>query len=453
MTLSAPPIICSSPIIDLTSSDPSIADVPQTLTFAGGTTTAQFTVTTTSVSNDTNVQITASDGAGNAVGTLIVDAQSSTPPAASGGTILAWGRNDEGELGNGTTSSFNPLPTAVSNLSGVTNLAAGDRFSIALKSDGSVWAWGANSSHQLGDGTNSQSDVPVQVQGLANITAISARRLHSLALDNNGNVWAWGENGSGQLGDGATNNAGSEPSAPVQVQGLDHVIAIAAGGFFSIALKDDGTVWTWGANDAGQLGDGTTTPSDVPVQVTGVSGTTLPKFTMITAGFHHVLAVDENGNLWSWGGNENGTLGIGSADSSAHVTPVQLTGISNVTALAAYYNQSLAVSGGNVFAWGNNAAGELGDGTQTNHYSPIQVPGLSNIINVAVGGYHSLALTGDGTVYAWGDNGDGRLGDNTSTAQFSPVPVLDPSGASTLSGVTLIAAGDRVSLALVGTNN
>ncbi len=331
-------------------------------------------------------------------------------------------------------------------------MAGGDYYSIALQNDGTVWAWGDNGHHFLGDGTNTPSNTPVQVSGLSNITAISARRLHSLALDKDGNVWAWGENGSGQLGDGTTNPPGSEPSTPVQAQGLTNVQAVSAGGFFSLALDKDGNIWAWGANDAGQLGNGTTSPSDVPVQVIG-DGSPLPQFTMIAAGFNQALAVDVDGNLWAWGGNSNGNLGIGSADANAHPYPTQISGISNVTAIAAYYNHSLAVSGGHVYAWGNGSAGELGDGTNSNHYAPTEVPDLTNIVDVAVGGYHSLARTSDGAVYAWGDNSDGRLGNGSITPSNTPVQVLDSAGTSPLTGVTQIAAGDRVSLALIGNSD
>ena len=447
VTLSAPPVACTGSV-NLSSDNPDVAVVPTSLPLSSGTTTVGFAVNTNKVDTDTDVKITASNDNGSASGTLTVTASGSNQPPPTSSDLLAWGRNNEGELGNGSNSDSN-LPVAVSNLSGVTSMAGGDYYSIALQNDGTVWAWGDNGHHFLGDGTSTPSNTPVQVSGLSNITAISARRLHSLALDNDGNVWAWGENGSGQLGDGSTNPPGSEPSTPVQVQGLTNVQGVSAGGFFSLALDNDGNIWAWGANDAGQLGNGSTSPSDVPVQVIGDS-TQLPKFKLIAAGFNQALAVDVDGNLWAWGGNVNGNLGIGTADNNAHAYPVQVSGISAVTAIAAYYNHSLAVSGGSVYAWGNGSAGELGDGTNSNHYSPNEVPDLTNVTEVAAGGYHSLARTSGGAVYAWGDNSDGRLGNGNDTASNTPVQVLDSNGTSPLTGVSQIAAGDRVSLALVG---
>ncbi|HET7037421.1 MAG TPA: choice-of-anchor Q domain-containing protein [Thermomicrobiaceae bacterium] len=372
----------------------------------------------------------------------------STPPPSE--TFLAWGRNNEGELGNGsTTDSSLPTPVTTTNIPDVTAFAAGDTFTIALKSDGTVWAWGNNGNNYLGDGTVVSRTTPVQVQNLSNIVAISARRVHSLALKNDGTVWAWGENGGGQLGDGTT----ARPMTPVQVTGLPtNIVAIAAGGFFSMALDGSGNIWTWGANDVGQLGLGTSdtsahsTPAQMPAPATGIT------FSQITAGYANGFAVDQNGNLWDWGANNNGTLGYGSTDTAAHPTPDVVSGLSHVTAVAAYYNHALAVSGGTVYSWGVNGGGQLGDGTTTDHYFPQPIPGLSNVISVAVGGYHSLALTANGDLFAWGSNSeDGRIGrGQTGVNELSPVNVLNPNAIGALTGVTQIAAGDRFSLALQG---
>lgn len=170
----------------------------------------------------------------------------------SDGTAWAWGANQDGQIGDGSVSD-SATPLTVSGLSNVIAIASGGGHSLAVTSDGTVWSWGANASGQLGDGSNADSAVPQQIPDLHGITAVAAGDNHSLALDSDGKVWAWGENSSGQLGDGTTVNR----NAPVAVESLGNVVAIAAGKVHSMALTQDGTVWSWGGNYNGQLGDGT----------------------------------------------------------------------------------------------------------------------------------------------------------------------------------------------------
>jgi alpha-tubulin suppressor-like RCC1 family protein len=178
------------------------------------------------------------------------------------------------------------------------------------KSDGTVWAWGLNNKSQLGDGTTTNSSTPVQSAPaiLTGITAVAAGNEHSLALKSDGTVWGWGSNSNGQLGNGAT--AGSQ-TTPVQVSGLTNVTAIAAGVNFSLALKSDGSVWAWGYNGSGQLGDGTTTDRLTPVYVNMVAQVA------IAAGFDHSVAMTSTGTVWTWGNNSNGQLGNGSTTNSS----------------------------------------------------------------------------------------------------------------------------------------
>ncbi|MFN3532324.1 MAG: carboxypeptidase regulatory-like domain-containing protein [Candidatus Brocadia sp.] len=203
----------------------------------------------------------------------------STPQLAGGGhhslalkpdgTVWAWGQNDFGQLGNGTTSDSTipvqvlSVPGKTDNFSGATAITGGWSYSVALKSDSTVWAWGRNDFGQLGNGTTSDSTVPVQVSNLSGVLAIAGGGFHSLGLKSDGTVWAWGDNSYGQLGNGTTSNS----TVPVQVKNLSGIVVIAGGGFHSLGLKSDGTVWAWGRNDFGQLGDGTTKDSTIPVQV------------------------------------------------------------------------------------------------------------------------------------------------------------------------------------------
>jgi alpha-tubulin suppressor-like RCC1 family protein len=347
------------------------------------------------------------------------------------GSVWAWGYNGHGELGDGTTK-HKRSPVQVSGLSQVTKIAAGLYHSLALKEDGSVWAWGYNGHGELGDGTTTNKSSPVQVSGLSQVTRIAAGYYHSLALKEDGSVWAWGYNGHGELGDRTTTNK----SSPVQVSGLSQVTMIAVGYHHSMALKNDGTVWAWGYNNYGNLGNGTTTNTTSPVQVSGLS-----HVIKIVAGGHHSHALKDDGTVWAWGDNNYGNLGDGTTTNRS--SPVQVSGLSHVTRIAAGSSHSLALKeDGSVWAWGYNVHGQLGDGTTTNKSSPVQVSGLSHVTMIAAGSSHSLALKEDGSGWAWGRNNYGQLGDGTTTNKSSPVQV------SGLSHVTMIAAGSYHSLAL-----
>jgi alpha-tubulin suppressor-like RCC1 family protein len=187
------------------------------------------------------------------------------------GTVWAWGSNGSGQLGDGTTTDSS-VPVQVSGLLNVVSVASGEYHSLAIKSDGTVWAWGSNWYGELGNGTsvsfpNVGSSVPLQVTGLYGVVAIVAGDCFSLAIRGDGTVWAWGCNSFGQLGNGTTTNS----NIPVQVGGLSGITAIAAGDGHSLAVRSDGTVWAWGWNDVGQLGTNGTTNSETPLQVPGIS--------------------------------------------------------------------------------------------------------------------------------------------------------------------------------------
>ena len=280
----------------------------------------------------------------------------------SDGTVWSWGSNLYGGLGNGGTTS-NSTPAQVSSLSGITAISAGGWHSTALRNDGTVWTWGWNADGQLGDGSTTDRTVPFQVGGLSGVTSVKAGTYHVLALRNDGTVWAWGDNEYGQIGIGTTV---TDQTTPIQVSGLSGVIKIATGRFFSLALKSDGTVWTWGQNLYGQLGNGTTTDSPVPVQVSGLSNVI-----DVTCGAFecHIIKADET--AWAWGRNTYGNLGDGTVANSS--TPVQSVGLTNIVRVAAGTNFALfAKSDGTFWACGRNASGQLGDGTFTQRNTPSQ---------------------------------------------------------------------------------
>lgn len=257
-------------------------------------------------------------------------------------TVWSWGSNSNGQLGDGTMTD-QPSPSQVPGLVDVLAVAAGAYHSIAVKVDGTVWAWGSNSSGQLGDGTTENRTSPVQLTGLSGVIGVAASRFHSLAVKSDGTVWAWGHNGSGQLGNGTK----TDQLAPVQVTGISDAIAVSAHvgwwgiGGHSLALRSDGTIWAWGNNNQGQLGDGTTTSSLTPVQVSGISDVVAiaaigrPDFASQS------MAVKSDGTVWTWGDGSHEDLS--NAESTDDLTPVQLSGISGATDIASSGNHYLVV--------------------------------------------------------------------------------------------------------------
>jgi len=328
------------------------------------------------------------------------------------GEVWAWGANPFGQLGSGAYSAERERFETVPDFSGVNSLAAGYYHSLALKSDGTVWAWGADFLGQLGNGETIHlpgmpplpdfgSPEPVQTLELSNAVAVAAGGFHSLALQGSGTVWAWGANWYGQLGDGTTN----QQDAPIIVSGLSDVRALAGGGYHSLALKNDGTVWAWGRNDFSQLGNDATEQSSQPVPVHGLSGVAA-----IAGGLWHSLALKADGTVWGWGRADSDQLGEVTAATLQRPGPIG--GLSNVVALAAGVSHSLALrSDGTVWTWGGNDSGQLGDGTTYNRSIPAPVEGVSNVLAVAAGNRFSLALSDDGAVWSWGDNNAGQLGD------------------------------------------
>ncbi|WP_428564642.1 MAG: hypothetical protein ACP59X_02605 [Solidesulfovibrio sp. DCME] len=360
------------------------------------------------------------------------------------GTVWAWGDNTHGQLGDGTVTE-RPTPIQIPGLTGITTLAAGKFYSIALRSDGTVWAWGYNTTGQLGTGNQTASYTPVLVNGLANIIAITAGHDHTVALNGNGTVWTWGLNDRGQLGDGTTNFR----SVPTLVPGLTGATNISAGLQHSVVLKSGGACLAWGSNDTGQLGDGSTVERHTPVEVLGRGG--IGKFfassNALSSGFHHSLSLRSDGTVLAWGDNSNFALGYSPVydNYSNAANPVNNLGSSSAVA-AGGWGFSLAISNvGTVWAWGDNSNGQLGDGTTTNRAQPVKTVNLTNIVEVCAApfaGSHALALKNDGTVWAWGSNGSGQLGNGTTTRQLTPVQVTG------LDNIVAIAAGSAHSLAL-----
>jgi len=376
---------------------------------------------------------------------------------ASGG-VKCWGKNDFGQLGDGTfTNRSTPMdvvglssgvsaiaagyshtcalttdggvkcwgnnnatPVDVAGLtSGVSAISAGFRHTCAVTTSGGVKCWGQNNYGQLGDGTTTSRFGPVDVVGLASgVTATAAGEFHTCALTTAGGVKCWGENGSGQLGDGTNITR----LTPVDVSGLPSgVSTIVAGEFHNCVITTLGGVKCWGGNNGGQLGDGTTSSRSTPVDVVGLASVV----SAVSAGGSHTCAVAASGEVKCWGINDFGQLGDGTT--TRRSTPVDVAGlVSGVSAIVSRWGHTCVVTtSGGIKCWGYNKYGQLGDDTTTDRSTPVNVAGLySGVSAVDVGFHHTCVLTTAGGVKCWGDNSGSQLGDGTAISHSTPVDVI-----------------------------
>lgn len=248
---------------------------------------------------------------------------------------------------------------------------------------------------------------------------------HTTAKAQVGMSLAWGYNNHGQLGDGTD----TEKNNPVQAYGLTGVVQVSGGDYHALALKSDGTVWAWGYNADGELGDGTNTDKKFPAPVFGLTGVV-----QVSAGYSHSLALKSDGTVWAWGDNYWGQLGDGTK--TVRNTPVQVSGLTNVVQVSGGGFHSLALkSDGTLWAWGMNGYSQLGDGSLKTQPSPVQVYGLTGAVQVSAGGYYSLAVKSDGTVWAWGFNFWGQFGNGSNFTNLTPLSVPG------LTGVVQVFAG------------
>ena len=335
----------------------------------------------------------------------------------SDGTVDCWGRNTNGQLGDGTLLN-RYQPTRVHGISSAVSVVAGEQHACALLANGSVRCWGLNTSGQLGDGTTAQRTRPAEVEDLVDVVAIAAGRLHTCARLGDGTARCWGNNGSGRLGDGTSTNR----LTPVPVVGLDRyleVVAITAGTSHTCAVLSGGTVRCWGYNGYGELGDGSTSSRTTPV----VAGT-LADAIDVQAGWgsNHTCALLAGGGVRCWGRGTNGQLG--DAGTSNRTSPVVVSGITTAVEISVGTLMSCArLSNNTVRCWGLNTSGQLGDGTVTQRTTPVTVTGLGGVAGLAAGGTHACAMMADGSVQCWGSNSLGELGDQTTYQRSTAAPV------------------------------
>jgi len=376
------------------------------------------------------------------------------------GRVYAWGNNNDCEVGptdfNDAEDLAVQIPLLVGELKpGAVEVVGGGYHSMALMSDGTVYAWGDNTEGQLGVHSKDDSCIPLQVHGpddvgyLTGITKLAAGHLHSLAVKEDGSLWAWGRNYYGQLGIHSNN----DHTIPYQVHGVDNVgyltdvVDVAAGHNHSLALKSDGTVYAWGYGGHGQLGIHSNNDHTIPYQVHGPDNVGyLIDIIKVAAGVNFSLALKNDGTVWAWGEGGSGQLGIHS--NNDHTIPYQVHGVDNVGYLtdvvdiAGGQHHTLAVkSDGTVYAWGANGDGQLGIHNNDDHTIPYQVHGpddvgyLAGIIEVGAGQYFSLALREDGTVWAWGQNVTGQLGIHSYNNHTIPYQTHGPNNVGYLTGI------------------
>lgn len=336
------------------------------------------------------------------------------------GSVTVYGGNTTGQFGEGRQNAW-PANVGIGDVKGI---SAGLFHSLVVTKDGGLYTMGPNWHGIYGDGTmtsewdfGAAGEAPVKVMDGADSAAAGA--YHSYAVMKNGDLYAWGDNRSGQLGNGET-GWGKEKTSPVKI--MDGVKSVAAGYYHALAVKTDGSLWTWGYNYYGQLGDGTTVNSLTPKKL-------MEDVAFVSASKNQSFAVKTDGSLLAWGENYYGQIGDGT--STAKLEPVKI--MDGVKYVYAGYNHTLAVkTDGSLFAWGANYEGQLGDGTTKAKNTPTAV--MDGVAFAGAGASHSVAVKTDGSLLAWGGNNYGQLGDGTTQLRTAPVAVMD--------GITAVSAGD-----------
>ena len=359
--------------------------------------------------------------------------------AATGSSVFTWGSNSFGQLGDGSsTGTVRGTPALVS-LADVIDISGGREHALALRSDGTVEAWGSDQNGAIGNGLPlSNVSTPVAVPGLTDIVDVDDGHYHSLALRSDGTVWGWGQNFLGQLAQG---NDASPKAAPVQWGSISDAVAVYGGRDMTYVLDADGTLWCSGGNglECGRA-DGPAEITD-PVTVPGLPDLLPgPGPVEVAGGRNHAVALAPDGTVWTWGENDYGQLASG--DRTNRATPQQVAGLTDVVEVGAGAEHSLAVTAaGDVYVWGAGSRGELGLGTRTDRLTPVKVPTLSGIVEVDAGRSHSFAIGGDGRLWAWGWN-DGKQVNSSSSDVLSPYQVPG------LTDVVAAGGGQAFSVAL-----
>jgi alpha-tubulin suppressor-like RCC1 family protein len=344
---------------------------------------------------------------------------------ASSGAVYCWGDDTYGELGSKTGNHTAPMRVAMPAGISVTELAAGRYHTCVLDSSGVAYCWGRNEHGELGDGTTNGASAPRAVTMPAGVsfTQIAPRGDHTCALASSGIAYCWGNNEHGELGDGTT-TSGSSPEPVAMPVGVSFT-ELAPGYYHGCGHAASGAAYCWGYNGFGELGDGTTTDEPAPTLVARPVGAS---FTKLAAGDAHTCALGTPSPT-CWGFNEFGQLGDGTNTNQSTPTPVAMPAGVSFTGLALGWRHTCAVSAdASAYCWGDNEKGQLGDGTLVSKPTPkpVTMPAGISFTGLAAGYLHTCAVSSSGAAYCWGDNGNGQLGDGTSVDRLGPTPVAMP---------------------------
>ena len=316
---------------------------------------------------------------------------------------------------------------------GVKEVSLGYWHSGAIKNDGSLWMWGDNGYGHLGDGTTTARHTPVKIMDNVKQVSLGSRYQgdHSGAIKNDGSLWTWGFNSYGQLGDG------TETCRETPVKVMDNVKQVSLGLGHTGAIKNDGSLWMWGRNDYGQLGDGTKWGCEKkPIKI-------MDNVKQVSLGSYHSGAIKNDGSLWMWGNGDSGAVGNGNTRNQH--TPVKVMDNVKSISLGGWYSGAIK-NDGSLWTWGYNGYGNLGDGTTTNRHTPVKI--MDNVKSVSQNG----AIKNDGSLWMWGGNGYGDLGDGTTTDRHTPVKIMDNVKRVALGGIHSGAIKNDGSLWMWGDN-
>lgn len=375
------------------------------------------------------------------------------------GTVWGWGSNNFGQLGDGTKEARSK-PVKVIGLTDVIQIVSGSNTTIALRNDGTVWAWGWNVYGELGNGTASTKEVqytPIQISGLTEIVAIGQNDTFThagfYAIKQDGTLWSWGCQAKNIWGDSGNCPFTASPHLASQISEFSDVINFQSGGGTiagesinsNYVLESDGTVWSWGSNFSGQLGDGTNSDTilphgitgldrDIPEPVAGLSGVEQIAV-VVQAGGVNVFALKKDGTVWGWGNNVFGQLGTGMTTTTVD-KPTQVSELTGIIKISVDTFNTLALrNDGTVWAWGSyNLYGAIGVGTGTSTVTPVQLVDLHDIVDIQTNGLASYALKGDGTIWGWG-SGPLKAGGGAEAKYLTPIQICN------LPGITNIVFG------------